>query len=151
MAAINYHGILTSLDTIFKADARTSYAATFVERDPQLGLADLGSAIAMFLDSRVATAEQAMAAGKRTRYLLSVAVWVIGFDVESFEKAALKRDTLLGQVELVLMDNRTISGKVTASQLSGGEFSSAMSDSGTHVFCALAKVTLQAEVSAINP
>ncbi len=47
------------------------------------------------------------------------------------------------------MDNRTISGKVTASQLEGGEFMS-VRNPGDNVFCAMAETVISAEVAAIN-
>ncbi len=149
MAAIDYIGILSSLKTIFEADSRTSTARVYVEEDPQFGMADAGRAIVLTLVSRAPFAGQSIAAGKRTRYLARIGVWSIGFDVESFNAACQKRDALLAQVELVLMDNRTISGKVTASQLEGGEFMS-VRNPGENVFCAGAETAVSAEVAAIN-
>lgn len=149
MSAVDYTGILTSLAAILRADALTSAARVFVEEDPQFGMSDVGQAVVLTMSSRSPMSGQAIAAGKRTRYLARIGVWSVGFDMESFEAACSKRDTLLGNVELVLMANRTISGKVTASNLEGGEFMN-VRNPGENVFCAMAETVVSAEVSAIN-
>ena len=149
MAAIDYAGVLTSLKALLDADSRTNDARTYIEEDPQYGLSDSGKVIVLTLNRRSATAGQSLAAGKRQRYLLSVGVWSVAFDMASFDAAAAKRDALLAQVELVLMDNRTLSGKVVALNLTGGEFFSVRNPEGT-VFTAMAETVIEAEVSAIN-
>ena len=149
MAAVDWTGILTSLAAILRADSRTSAARVFVEEDPQFGLSDDGQAVVLTMVSRTPMSGQSIAAGKRTRYLARIGVWAVGFDMASFEAACAKRDTLLGNVELVLMDNRTISAKVTASNLEGGEFMS-VRNPGENVFCAMAETVVSAEVAAIN-
>lgn len=149
MAAIDYTGILSSLKAIFEADARTSNARVYVEEDPQFGQSDSGRAIVLTLVNRTPSSGQSMAAGKRTRYAARIGAWSVGFDMESFNAACVKRDALLAQTELVLMDNRTISGKVTTAQLEGGEFFS-VRNPGENVFCAMAETVIGVEVSAIN-
>jgi len=150
MAAIDYAGILDELKTIFEADSRTADAHVYVEEDPQFGLADTGKSIVLTLDSRAPSAGQSMSAGTRTRYAVTIGVWTLGFHMESFREAARTRDELLAQVELVLMANRTVSGKVTAGQLAGGQFLSVLSQGATPAFAALAETRFRVEVSAIN-
>lgn len=149
MSAIDYTGILSSLQTIFGNDSRTSAARVYVEEDPQFGQSDAGKAIVLTMVSRSPSSGQSMAAGKRTRYAARIGCWSVGFDMASFNDACIKRDALLASVELVLMDNRTISGKVTAAQLEGGEFMS-VKNPGDNVFCAMAETVIAVEVSAIN-
>lgn len=149
MSAIDYTGILSSYKSIFEGDSRTSAARVYVEEDPQFGQSDAGKAIVLTMVSRSPSSGQSMSAGKRTRYAARIGVWSVGFDMASFNDACIKRDALLAQVELVLMDNRTVSGKVTSSQLEGGEFMSVRNPT-EQVFCSMAETVVVAEVSAIN-
>lgn len=151
MAAVNYAGLLTAYKTIFEADARLAGCRVYVEEDPQFGLMDVGSCISIFLLDRKPTPNQSLSYGKRTRWHARVCFVCIYFSVESFHKAEIGRDALLGQLELVLMDNRTISSLVDSSWLEGGSFFSAKDDSGANVFAAAAETIITAEVSAISP
>lgn len=121
MAAIDYHGILTSLAAILEADASLAGSQVVVEQDPTFDLQGSGSAIVLTLDSRREAAGQPLAAGKRTRWHVRVSCWVVGFGM-SFEEAAERRDSIVGALELVLMNNRTVNGKVAAGWIEGGEF-----------------------------
>lgn len=147
--SVNYTAILSSLQTILQNDSRTSTARVYVEEDPQFGQADAGKAIVLTLAKRTPFSSQSISAGKRTRYLAHIGAWSVGFDMASFNDACIKRDALLAAVELVLMDNRTISGTVTSSNLEGGEFMS-VRNPGDNVFCAMAETVISAEVAAIN-
>ena len=149
MAAIDYAGIRSQLKTLLEADARLAGVRVYVEEEPQIGLSDVQKAIAVFTDTRVAVADQSMSAGKRTRYNLRTSLWTVFFDMTSYSAACDGRDGVLAQLELVLMDNRTLGGKVTASWLEGGELFSARSPQG-NTFVAAAETVLVSEVSAIN-
>ena len=151
MPAIDYQGVRDQLESILKADSRTSGARIFVEEEPQFGLSDAQKAIAVFMDRRSEQASDQMAsAGKRTRYTLSISLWTVYFDMSTYRAACDGRDALMGQLELVLMDNRTIGGKVTASWREGGEMFAAR-DANSQTFVAAAETVLVAEVSAISP
>lgn len=151
MAAIDYSGILDQIADIFAGDARTSSAHVVVEEDPQFGLSDWGSVILIYLDRRIAPPErQRMAAGRETNYHLSITIACVCFDLTSFKSASYKRNELLANVELVLMDNVTLGSKVNTSWLTGGELFSVKLPGDAPVFCAVAETTLIADVSAIN-
>ncbi|MDZ4347913.1 MAG: hypothetical protein U1E51_36360 [Candidatus Binatia bacterium] len=150
MSAVDYQGIRDEIETVLSADARTEGARVYVEEEPQFGLSDHQSVIAVFMDSRGApSGEQSVSAGMRTRFNLRVSFWVVAFSLDSYRKACDERDGLLGQLELVLMDNRTLGGKVAASWLEGGEMFSAK-DPQSSVFTAIAEVVMTLDVSAIN-
>ena len=150
MAAVDYAGIRDQLKTILEGDTRTSNARIFVEEEPQFGLSDAQNIIAVFMDSRSAPpTDQSLAAGKRTRYFLRMSLWVVVFSLDSYKAACDLRDTLLGNLELVLMANRTIGDKVASSWLEGGDMVSAREPSN-QAFVAAAETVLVAEVSAIN-
>lgn len=152
MAAVDYTGILQAFAEIIKADVRiVDGVQVLVEQNPVMGQGDDGGrAIVLMRNSRRLDAGQAMAAGKRTRYIFSWSAWVSCFDMNSYEEACKKCDDLLGILEQVLMDNRTITGKVTASQLGGGDFLSSRS-ADESAFVAMAETRIESEVSVINP
>lgn len=150
MAAVDYVGIRAQIEAALNADVRTSDARVYVEEEPQFGLSDYKSVIAVFMDNRITPVmEQSVSAGKRTRFNLRVSFWVVAFSLESYRKACDARDVLLGDLELVLMDNRTLADKVATSWLEGGEMFSAR-DPQNAVFTAIAEVVMVLDVSAIN-
>ena len=146
MAVVDYHGILTSLKTILLDDASLGDVSVFIEEDPQFDLIGAGRALVLTLGSRREAPGQPLAAGKRTRWHVRLSVWAVGYAI-TFEEAAKARDDLVGLVELVLMNNRTVNGKVAAGWLEGGEFISVRSQNeGSY---ALAETVFAAEALAI--
>ena len=150
MAIVNYTGILAALVAILQADTRLGGARIFSEEDPQFGLADAGSCIAVYLSRRQLHPDQALQAGKSTRWLLSISVWTFGFSLESYKKAQEMRDTLTDQLELVLNENRTLSGKVDFMYMNGGDFLSAQNPADS-VFVAGAETSVACQVAATSP
>ena len=150
MAAVDYQGIRDEIETFLAADARTEEARVYIEEEPQFGLSDYQKAIAVFMDNRTTPVEmQSVSAGLRTRYLLRISFWVVAFSLENYRKACDERDALVGQLELVLMANRTFGGKASTSWLEGGEMFSARDPQGS-VYTAIAEVVAVLDVSAIN-
>ena len=150
MAAVAYVGIRDQIKTILEGAATLAGARVYVEEEPQFGLADQQRAIVVYMDRRTAAApDQPIAAGKRTRYMLRASIWTLFFAMESYKVACDGRDGVLGSLELVLMANPTIGGKVATAYLEGGEMISARSDDA-NVFVAAAETILMMEVSAIN-
>jgi len=147
---VAYTTIQNALETILKADARTNVARIFVEEEPQFDIMDSQQVIAVFMERRVAgPKDQQLGLAKRTRYHLTITIWVLAFSIESYRTACDLRNTLLDNLELTLMDNRTISNTVTTSWLEGGVMISAK-DPQKGVFTAAAETILTAEVSAVN-
>ena len=146
---VDYAGIRTALRTVLTASSSLSGVRIYIEQEPEIGLPDAGLALAIFALSRSATSSQPAAAGKQTIYNLRTAIWTFSFNMESYEAACNSRDGLLGVLELVLMENRTISNKVASSWLEGGEiFSARHPDTG--IFVAAAETILVSEVRAVN-
>ena len=148
MAAIDYAGIEDQLKTLLEADASLNGTRFYVEEEPQFGLQD-AKAVAIFLHSRAPDPEQSLSAGKRTRNIIRLSLWSVFFSIESYRVACTGRDALLGALELVLMKDRTVGGKVASSWLEGGQFQSARDDSNS-AFAAAAETILVARASAIN-
>jgi len=149
MASVNYPAILSGLKAILDADARLGGARVYIEEDPQFGLPELGKCIAIYLTRRSLHPNQPLNAGKTTRWLLEMSIWTFGFSLEHFPAAVGVRDTLLQQLELVLQENRTISGNVTTSWMGGGDFLSARNPDNS-AFVAGAETTLIADVAVIS-
>lgn len=150
MAAIAYGNIRDQIKGILEGDARTSAARVYVEEEPQFGIQDVQQAILVYTDRRSAPRElQRAAVSKRTTYLLNIVLAVVYFSLESYKAACDGRDTLLGNVELVLMANSTINDTVNTSWLEGGELYS-VRDAQSSTYVAVAETLLVAEVSAIN-
>jgi hypothetical protein len=147
MARANFQAALDAIKTLLEANI--TGLTVFVEQDPVFGLSDMGKAVVVLLRNRTLSGNQGMAAGKTNRWSVFIQLWVTGFSAESYKKAAEIRDELLGEVELVLMQNRTLSGTVGQLQLEGGVFQNAQNDSMS-AFGALAELMLKAEITAVN-
>lgn len=155
MTAVNYSGIAKAIDEILQSDSRVMdlNPRILIEEDPSFiyGLPDDGGrAVVILLEGRIPTSSQVMAAGTRTRYMVRVAVWSVGFSMNSFQEASEKRDEMLAQVELVLMANRTLNDTVAMQHLAGGQFLSASQQGNTPPFASMAETIIEAEVSAVN-
>lgn len=147
MAAIDYHGVMTSLKAIFEADSLTSGVPVFIEEEPAFDAYNsAGKAIIIVFDGRQAPAQiQPIAAGKRVRLHARYGVWSVGFGL-SYEAAASRRDDLMGAVDLVLANNRTVSGKLSHSWIEGGVCVPVQASQG---LAALAETVLIGEAVAI--
>ena len=151
MSAVDYTGIQNALETALTEDVRTNAARIYVEEEPQFGLMDAERVVAVFLEGRSAPArEQGLNMGKRTRFHLRASAWVFAFSLESFRKSCEARNDLLGAVEQVLMDNRTLGDKIATLWLEGGAMFSARAGGNTGPFVAGAEVSFTMEVQAIN-
>lgn len=148
--AIDYSGIRNQLKSIIEGDALTSGTRVYIEEDPQFGLPDAQKVILICLDRRTAPpAAQRLSSGLRTQYHLQGTLVTVFFSMESFEQACVGRDALLGNLELVLMKDRTIGGKVTSSWLEGGEMFSVRNPQ-SNIWAAVAETLLVMDVQAVN-
>jgi hypothetical protein len=146
---VDYHGILEAAQFILQGDATLADAAILVEEEFGFGLGDKAKAVYIYSLSRNATEAQPIAAGKRTRFNLSLLFWCVGFNMGSIREAARLRDALIGRVESVLMNNRTLNGKVDTAWLGGGDFLSAKNPE-SQSFLSAGEITMVCEVKAIN-
>lgn len=146
MPAVDYHGIVTTLKTLLEADSSLAGVQVLVEQEPVFDVLGSGKAIVLTLDSRNAPGgQQPISQGKRTRWMVRIAIWAIGFDTV-FEEACRKRDDLMGTLELALMNNRTVSDKLAHSFLDGGAFIPVQDARGMY---ALGETVLVGEATAV--
>lgn len=148
--AIDYAGIRDNLKSILEGDSATAGAGIFIEEDPQFGLSDIQQVIFICMDGRTApNREQTMSAGRKTQYNLQCTLVTAFFSMEGFKAACDGRDALLGQMELVLMKDRTIGGLADSSWLMGGPMFS-VRNSQANVWAAVAETNLVIDVGMVN-
>lgn len=146
MARIDYYGIEQALKTQLQNDSDLSGKRVEIERFPTFDPMD-GDAIYIYLENRQAPENiQRIRAGTSTDMDLFLSVWIFAFHADDNEKSAEFRDDLLGQVELAIMDDRTLGGTVDTCWINGGEFHH-MEESG---FWNGAEIQLQARAQAVT-
>ncbi len=80
---------------------------------------------------------------------MRIPIWAFALNLESYRRACELRNTLVANLELVLMENRTFNDAVSTSWLEGGDMISAR-DANSQVFVAGAETVLVAQVSAVT-
>ena len=147
MARLDYYAIENQIKTILEADSDVTghwgerNTRVLIEREMVFGMDEL-PAVMIYLDRRDATPGQPIAAGTRTRLQLRFSIWCVDFHLDSMAMACEARDDLMGLVEVALMKNRDLDGKVGASWIEGGEFMSAENDGS---FIAAGEIVLVAD------
>jgi len=102
-------------------------------------------AIFIYRDRRDAIEnDQRISAGRRVDYDFQMSIWVMDGDFDSVEAATKRCDTLLGKVEVALLNDRTLGGTVGYHWFTGGEFVSG-EDNG---FYSAAEIAMTARVHA---
>ena len=154
MASVNWYTIERAVRDLLRADtgleATPDVFPVYIEEDFLHGLVDSGAAVVIYAERRLPHPDQSISAGKRTRFLGRLSIWVRAYHAESCEAACRLRDDSTGKVENALMKDRTLGGMVEASWLEGGEMLSAKNvQSGAYM--ASAEVVLVVDVAAVNP
>lgn len=117
MSKIDYAAIKAMIKTVID-DAGISYSPNvLIESDVMLD--SFEPCVNIELTRRTAPANQAIAAGRRNRYHVTcgITVWVRNFDKAT---AIIMRDTIVGEIEVALIANRSLSDAVNALWLEGG-------------------------------
>ena len=117
MARCDYYQIELELGDIILSDSTLQGVKAVVEDQPIF--ADESPIIAIYLERRD-PGDQYLANGQVQQYNLTLSLWTLVFGFE-LDAAIKKRDDVLGKLELVLMQNRTINGFARMSYLMGGE------------------------------
>lgn len=118
MAAIDYNGIKTELKSILDSQTFTYQPEIGIEGD--MLTESYVPYINIEIESRNDSPSQSISANTRQRYQMTLLLTVA---VKNFDKsqAALVRDSIISELELFIMQNRTINGKVITLWLSGGD------------------------------
>lgn len=144
MARLDYYAIEEKIAEILRADPLLSGVEVRVEGelDFQAGLAPW---VGVYLDRRD-PAQQVLDAGRSTTYRLRFTLWAWTVSIEAIADAIRARDELLGKLETVLMNNRTIGDLVSMSWIEGGEMPSGKLEGNTGgIYMSGAEIALIAE------
>lgn len=142
MARVDYAGIADAIRA--RVAAQVPQAVVTVERDVLMGF-ERTPWVNVRAVRRETTMPQPIAAGTRTRFRVHYVCecWESGLGPAA--DVARRRDDLLGQVEVALMGDRTLGGKVDFLFLEGGEFFTGQE--GDHLFIG-GEVAVAVEVEA---
>jgi hypothetical protein len=136
MSRFDYYGLEQDIKNLIARDP--GVLAHWGERDPRVlverdlifGMDEL-PCIIIYLKRRDApSGMQSLSGGQRTRYRITLSIWVADFHFDDVAQACRNRDDLIGLVEVALMRDRDLGGKVGASWTEGGEFLNAETDKG---------------------
>lgn len=145
MAVVDYYGIEQAIQSQIDAYAGVSDDTIIeIEKLPAFDPVD-HDWIGIYMDDRDAPANlQRIRAGSSIDYEVHLSIWVFAFHNDDVSLASKHRDDLLGQVELALIDDRTLGSTVQSSWISGGRFNR-LEDNG---FWSGAEIRLTARVQA---
>jgi hypothetical protein len=143
MAAIDYFGIAEEMAEIIHANKPDIMVV--VEEELIIG-PDNHPIIAVYVDSREVPANQPIASGRKMRIIVHFAVWVWSYGL-NVKEAIRERDDLIGDVELILMQNRTINDLVDMLWIDGGKLPTAMLPDSSG-FTSGGEIIVRAEVMA---
>lgn len=145
MARVDYWGIEQEIRTVILANAdvaATSGIQVLVEEEISMHRTPT---VVVTLEGRSAPDDlQTLSAGQRTRLFLDVVILVHFYAMEVSEAARL-RDTLIGNVEIALMNNRTLNNLVSNLWLTGGAIVTVGGQAG---FNAVGEVRVTVDVTA---
>lgn len=120
MPRLDYYDIQNEIKAILEADASLAGVTVAIEDEPFTLESCLF--VGIHLTGRTAPDQlQRISAGQQTHYELRFSIRCWSYSMESIADALQKRDDLLGKVEVVLMGNRTINGKMAHIRLDGGD------------------------------
>lgn len=136
MAKIAYYSIQSAIKTILSAGL-TGQAATnvFIER-PRPTSCDLDPYISIFGRGRTAPAGQQVIASHRTlavEWQISIWVWANALLDDTLAAGIQARDGWLGDIELLIMQNPTLSDTVHTAYCEGGQMNTGQDARGLYV------------------
>jgi hypothetical protein len=130
VSGAGYFAVEKAIRDVIAADPELSGVRVFIEADLVFA-AESAPAVYIYATGREAPAnEQRLMAGRRTDFLLNISLWCVAWSLDSTERAAMQRDSLIERVELALMRDRSLGGVADTLWLDGGEFISGMGNQG---------------------
>lgn len=145
MAGIDYFAIEEKIVDQLAEESSLSGVRFFIEPD-LLFAAESSPAVLVYLDSRTAVeSDQRLSAGRRIDYQLRLSLWCLEYHMDSFAEAARLRDSLISNVEVGLLRDRTLKGSVEYSWLEGGDFETSNTEQGGFIMAG--EVLITAKVS----
>jgi hypothetical protein len=144
VAKVDYWGVKNELRQIL--DDALDNVTVVVEADMQMA-AEQTPWVGVYLEGRDIPRDQPIAAGRVSRVRVRLSIWVWCHNIESLEASEKERDRLLGEIELILMNNRTLNNKVEALWIEGGELPSTK-DPSTPGFFSGGEIKIASDIRA---
>lgn len=145
MPWIDYWGIRQEIRDILKDDADLSGVNVSIE-DENYFAAERSPWVGVYLERRDAPIGiQRISAGQQTTYELRFILWCWVYSLEGVPDAIRRRDDVLARVEVALMRQRTLRGKVDHIRLEGGEMPSGR-DPDANGFMSGAEIIMIAQI-----
>lgn len=147
MARIDYADLKNELAQILSAAPTLADIAFTVDDDIRLDSFGCSANIEMVRRDHTAPA-QSLSAGQRQRYYVTTVVTVVAVGIDR-QAAIEQRDDVIGEIEVVLMRNRTLNDKVGTLFLQGGELFllKDTSDQSEGYFVAVGEIIVQLDAT----
>lgn len=151
MAIVDYYDVKNTISEILGAD--TTLAGVSVTVDEDISLESFGSTVNVEISRRDPSPPgQSLSGGQKQRYYVTAIMSVVCVSLEK-DGAVKSRDRIVGDVELILMRNRSLNGKVNTLFLQGGELfllrSSSQNTEGFFVAAGEVVVFIDVELSTV--
>lgn len=128
--AIAYNDIATAIKTKLEAYAALAGVTVAIEDELILGTQSMPW-VGIYLMRRTLPEGQSLSYGTRTRLLLTYSIWCWQHSLDGQPTAIGLRNSLIGNVELALMSDRTLGGAAATSWLEGGDVMSGRPEGGS--------------------
>ena len=149
MARVDYYGLLETMRELLDGDPSLGGVHFAIEEEMPAG-PDEVPWVGISITGREAPGDiQRIAAGQRTRFVVTFSLWCWAYDIESKAAAIRNRDDLLGRVEIALMrpDVRTLRDQVDFGYIEGGSLTTGTPEQGVGFFSG-GEIVFKAEVDA---
>ncbi len=147
---IDYYAIEEAIKAVLDGDATLSSAGVLVLIEEQIifDVEARGGWVVIYAERRDPSNESGISAGQRQRYAIRFSLWCWAYSLEGTKDAMERRDDLVGNVEVALLGNRSLSGAVHKTILGGGDLAGGPLPQDMGGFVAGAEIILTAEATA---
>lgn len=143
MARVDYWSIQNELVEILKQNLND--VTITLEEDFMLS-SEMTPWLCVYLEGREVPESQPIAAGRRVRMRVRLSIWIWCYALE-LHAAVQARDDLVGRVELILAENRSLNDKVDALWIEGGQLPS-VNTPEAHGFFSGGEIVVSSEITA---
>lgn len=146
MSKIDYYQLAEDIKDMLDADPLTQNILKTIEVDEAASL-EMGPSIDIRIEGRqIREQDQTINNSTSFRAYINVVLMIFVFDLDSKRHAMQTRDTIIGDVEMILLNDPTIGGKVDCALLDGGSLDSGQTQQNGY-FCA-GEVKINIELTA---
>lgn len=143
MAKADYWAVEKELHALL--DSRLNDCTVVMEQDMQVA-AEMTPWVCVYLNGREVPSSQPIAGGRVIRVRVRFSIWIWCHNME-LGSAVMARDALLGEIEMILAENRTLNNTVDGLWIEGGELPS-VKDPGSPGFFSGGEIVISSELRA---